>query len=55
MFTPIIDDELVRAEVGYLGAAALLAISLGLLYRHADARGPERREQPHQAGSAPAA
>ena len=25
MFTPVIDDELVRAEVGYFGAAALLA------------------------------
>ena len=55
MFTPIIDDELVRAEVGYFGAAALLSIALALLYRHADARVPERREQAHGAGAAPAA
>ena len=37
------------------GAAALLAITLALLYRHADARVPERREQTHGAGAAPAA
>jgi O-antigen/teichoic acid export membrane protein len=40
MFAPVIDDELLRAEVGYFGAAALLCASLALLYRRADARAP---------------
>jgi O-antigen/teichoic acid export membrane protein len=35
MFTPIVDDELLRAEVGYFGAAALLCGGLALLYRRA--------------------
>jgi len=35
MFLPVIDDELLRAEVGYLGAAALLCAALGVLYRRA--------------------
>jgi O-antigen/teichoic acid export membrane protein len=33
MVVPVIDDELVRTEVGYAGAAALLCSLLGLLYR----------------------
>jgi O-antigen/teichoic acid export membrane protein len=33
MVLPLIDDELVRAEVGYAGAAALLCALLGSLYR----------------------
>jgi len=33
MLLPVVDDELVRAEVGYAGAAALLCALLGLLYR----------------------
>jgi O-antigen/teichoic acid export membrane protein len=33
MVLPVVDDELVRAEVGYAGAAALLCVLLGLLYR----------------------
>jgi O-antigen/teichoic acid export membrane protein len=33
MVVPVIDDELVRAEVGYAGAAALLCLLLGSLYR----------------------
>ena len=33
MVLPVIDDELVRAEVGYAGAAALLCSLLGSLYR----------------------
>jgi O-antigen/teichoic acid export membrane protein len=35
MFLPVIDDELLRAEVGYLGAAALLCAALAVLYRRA--------------------
>jgi O-antigen/teichoic acid export membrane protein len=33
MFLPVIDDELLRAEVGYLGAAGLLCAALAVLYR----------------------
>jgi O-antigen/teichoic acid export membrane protein len=51
MFAPIIDDELLRAEVGYFGAAALLCASLALLYRRADARAPVA-SAPRPAGSA---
>jgi O-antigen/teichoic acid export membrane protein len=33
LVAPVVDDELLRAEVGYLGAAALLCASLSLLHR----------------------
>jgi hypothetical protein len=33
MVLPVVDDELVRAEVGYAGAALLLCALLGSLYR----------------------
>ena len=33
MLAPIVDDELLRAEVGYLGAAMLLCGLLTLVYR----------------------
>jgi O-antigen/teichoic acid export membrane protein len=33
MFAPVIDDELLRAEVGYLGAAGVLCTALWVLYR----------------------
>jgi O-antigen/teichoic acid export membrane protein len=33
LVAPIVDDELLRAEVGYLGAAALLCGLLAFLYR----------------------
>jgi O-antigen/teichoic acid export membrane protein len=33
MLSGVVDDELVRAEVGYLGAAALLCALLALVYR----------------------
>jgi O-antigen/teichoic acid export membrane protein len=33
MFAPVIGDELLRAEVGYLGAAGLLCSALWVLYR----------------------
>jgi O-antigen/teichoic acid export membrane protein len=35
LVAPVIDDELLRAEVGYLGAAALLCALLALVYRRA--------------------
>ncbi len=33
MLLPVVDDELVRAEVGYLGAATLLCALLAMVYR----------------------
>jgi hypothetical protein len=33
MIVPVVDDELVRTEVGYAGAAALLCGLLWSLYR----------------------
>ena len=38
MLLPVVGDELVRAEVGYLGAAATLCALLAAVYR----RGPRR-------------
>jgi len=40
MVSPLVEDELVRAEIGYLGAAALLCALLALLYRATSAAGP---------------
>jgi O-antigen/teichoic acid export membrane protein len=33
LLAPVVDDELLRAEVGYLGAAALLCAQLSIVYR----------------------
>jgi hypothetical protein len=33
LVAPIVDDPLLRAEIGYLGAAALLCGLLGIVYR----------------------
>jgi O-antigen/teichoic acid export membrane protein len=38
MFTPAVGDQLLRAEIGYAGATALLALSLMVLYRRGGAR-----------------
>jgi O-antigen/teichoic acid export membrane protein len=46
MFIPAVGDQLLRTEIGYAGATAILAISLGLLYRRGNSA-PE----PHSAGS----
>jgi hypothetical protein len=35
LVAPVVDDELLRAEVGYLGAATLLCGLLALVYRRA--------------------
>jgi hypothetical protein len=39
MLSPAVDDQLLRTEIGYCGATALLAALLGLIYRAGD-RGP---------------
>lgn len=39
MFTPAVGEQLLRAEIGYAGATALLALLLGVLYRRGGARG----------------
>ena len=36
LVAPVVDDPLLRAEVGYLGAAALLCALLSTLYRRSD-------------------
>jgi hypothetical protein len=36
LVAPAIDDELLRAEVGYVGAAALLCGMLALVYRRVE-------------------
>jgi O-antigen/teichoic acid export membrane protein len=33
MLSPLVDDQLLRAETGYFGATALLCVLLGTLYR----------------------
>ena len=33
MVSPLVEDELVRAEIGYAGAAAALCAGLALVYR----------------------
>ncbi|MDQ3850938.1 MAG: hypothetical protein M3296_10050 [Actinomycetota bacterium] len=39
MLSPVVDDQLLRAEAGYCGAAALLCVLLAALYRRGAARG----------------
>jgi hypothetical protein len=38
MLLPAISDQLLRAEVGYAGATAVLAVALTLLYRQGTRR-----------------
>ncbi len=38
MFTPAVSDQLLRTEIGYAGATALLALTLGALYRRGSGR-----------------
>ena len=33
MFSPVISEQVLRVEIGYAGATALLAAALTLLYR----------------------
>jgi O-antigen/teichoic acid export membrane protein len=42
MLTPAVSEQLLRAEIGYVGATALLALTLALLYR----QGPRRAQAP---------
>ena len=49
MLSGAVDDQLLRAEIGYAGATALLAISLAALYQRGSAerlRGPAARPAP---------
>jgi O-antigen/teichoic acid export membrane protein len=46
MLLPLVSEELLRTEIGYLGAAGLLALMLGVLYR--------RGAQPARSGQATA-
>jgi O-antigen/teichoic acid export membrane protein len=40
MLLPVIHEQLLRTELGYLGATALLAVSLVILYRRGSSTGP---------------
>ncbi len=40
MFLPLVSEQVLRAELGYFGAASLLAGLLAVLYRNSDARRP---------------
>ncbi len=42
MFTPAVGEQLLRAEIGYAGATALLAAALGALYRRGGRQGEAR-------------
>jgi hypothetical protein len=33
MLTPTVSEQLLRTEIGYAGATAVLALALGVLYR----------------------
>ena len=49
MLSGAVADQLLRAEIGYAGATALLAFSLAVLYRRGSAerlRGPAARSAP---------
>jgi O-antigen/teichoic acid export membrane protein len=41
MLTPIVGEELLRTEIGYLGAASLLALMLSAVYRRGTRRGSQ--------------
>ncbi|HMD51211.1 MAG TPA: hypothetical protein VKG62_00750 [Solirubrobacteraceae bacterium] len=48
MLSPIVSEQLLRTEIGYAGATALLAASLAALYR----RGPRRQGSAQRPGGA---
>jgi O-antigen/teichoic acid export membrane protein len=43
MLTPLVSEELLRTEIGYLGATSLLALMLGIIYRRGT---PARQSAP---------
>jgi O-antigen/teichoic acid export membrane protein len=43
MLAPVVDDRVLRAQVGYAGAATLLCASLAVLYRRTAPSSPARR------------
>ncbi len=50
MLLGVVDDELTRAEVGYLGAASLLCALLAVVYRRSGAPPATAAERPPRAG-----
>ena len=48
MLSPIVSEQLLRTEIGYAGATALLAVSLAVVYR----QGPRRLPAPGRPGGA---
>jgi O-antigen/teichoic acid export membrane protein len=51
MLTPAVSEQLLRTEIGYAGATALLALTLGMLYRRGGAGGPVLRRADAQTAS----
>ncbi|TMK25560.1 MAG: hypothetical protein E6G62_04900 [Actinobacteria bacterium] len=51
MLVPVLDDQLLRTEVGYAGATAVLALTLAAVYRRSRER-PGSRAAPAGAQSA---
>jgi O-antigen/teichoic acid export membrane protein len=49
MLTPVVSEELLRTEIGYLGATSLLALMLGVVYRRG---APARQSAPAASASA---
>jgi O-antigen/teichoic acid export membrane protein len=49
MLTPLVSEELLRTEIGYLGATSLLALMLGIVYR----RGTPARQKTRASGVQP--
>jgi O-antigen/teichoic acid export membrane protein len=47
MLTPAVSEQLLRTEIGYAGATAVLALALGVVYRRGrpDATAPRRGER----------
>jgi len=50
MLLPVVEDQLLRAEVGYAGAAALLCAGLAALYRASAHGAPPSAAAPHDVG-----
>ncbi len=50
MLTPAVSDQLLRTEIGYAGATAVLALALGLLYRRGGRGEPAPDSTRHRSG-----
>ena len=51
MLTPAVSEQLLRTEIGYAGATAVLALALALVYRRGRPAGPARPADDRQSAS----